>query len=68
MARDRRHPADVTADRLIEHYQQWFDSLTGSERDYIGLVINVLRDIAEGVRGPDPTPPRSGGDRRKAGR
>lgn len=46
----RRHPAEVTADRLGDHYEQWFDKLTQSERDYIGVVRRALQDIAEGTR------------------
>lgn len=41
----RRHPADVTADRLGDAMQRWdFD---GAERDAIGVVINALRRVSE---------------------
>lgn len=46
----RRHPADVTADRLVEDYERYFDLFDGRERDDIGNVINALRAIAGGER------------------
>lgn len=48
----KRHPADVTADRLVEHAcnPAWADKLDGHERDAIGEVIHALREIAEGER------------------
>ena len=46
----RRHPAEVTADRLGDHYETYFDRLTQLERDYIGVVRRALQDIAEGNR------------------
>jgi hypothetical protein len=45
----RRHPADVTADRLVDRSIEW-DKFDGSERDAIGQVIHALREIAEGER------------------
>lgn len=50
MKRPRSHPADVTADRLGKHYEQWYSKFDGSELDAIGQVIQVLREIAEGER------------------
>ena len=45
----RRHPADVTADRLIDHACAW-NKFEPRERDALGLVIDALREIAEGTR------------------
>lgn len=45
----RRHPADVTADRLVDHATDW-DKFDGHERDAIGEVIHALREIAGGER------------------
>lgn len=47
--RPRRHPADVTADRLVDHSIEW-TTFDGRERDAIGVVIHALREIAEGTR------------------
>jgi hypothetical protein len=47
---ERRHPAQVTADRLTDHYEQYFDQLDGLERDALGRIANALREIAEGER------------------
>ena len=46
----RRHPAAVTADRLVRHVQGCSDALTGQERDDFGRVIQVLHEIADGER------------------
>jgi len=46
----RRHPADVTADRLVDHSMKYGDKLDGHEKDAIGEVIHALREIAEGER------------------
>lgn len=46
-----RHPADVTADRLVGHAEKWHHLMDGSEKDAFGLVVHVLREIAEGTRG-----------------
>jgi hypothetical protein len=48
--RTRTHPADVTADRLIEHSVRWHAKFDGHEKDAIGEVIQALREIAEGGR------------------
>lgn len=47
MTPTRRHPAEVTSDRLLEHYEKWFDRLSGEERDAISKVRNALQNIAE---------------------
>jgi hypothetical protein len=46
----RRHPAEVTSDRLAEASERWHDKLTGDERDMIGRVRHALYEIAEGAR------------------
>jgi hypothetical protein len=46
----RRHPAEVTSDRLAEASERWYDRLTGEERDMIGLLRHALEQIAEGMR------------------
>lgn len=46
----RRHPYEVTADRLIEHACDPRIILTGRERDAIGEIIHALRENAEGER------------------
>jgi hypothetical protein len=47
----RRHPAEVTSDRLADHSERWHDRLSGEERDAIGLVRNALERIAEDDNG-----------------
>jgi hypothetical protein len=42
-----RHPAEVTADRLLTHYEKWFDRLSGEEKDAISRVRYALQRIAE---------------------
>jgi hypothetical protein len=44
---ERRHPADVTADRLVKQYEQYFHLLRDSERTAFGDVIYALRCVAE---------------------
>lgn len=46
--RKRRHPADVTADRLAEAAEAYHDRLSGADRDEFGHVIYLLRTIAGG--------------------
>jgi hypothetical protein len=46
----RRHPAEVTADRLGDALDRWPDAFDGAERDAIGLIIHRLQQIAEGTR------------------
>lgn len=51
MIGSRRHPADVTADRLASAVtDQWPDKFDGGERDMIGQIIHALRQIADGTR------------------
>lgn len=46
----RRHPADVTADRLSDHVTQWNEKFSGAELDDISFIIHALREIAVGDR------------------
>jgi hypothetical protein len=45
-----RHPASVTADALLAHYEQWHSKFTGEELDAISKVRHALHQIAEGER------------------
>lgn len=47
MSRCRRHPAEVTSDRLGDAVERWHDKFTGEERDMIGLIRVRLEEIAE---------------------
>ena len=49
--RYRRHPADVTADRMADAYERYYDKMDGRERDDLSHIIFVLQEIAEGNRG-----------------
>lgn len=46
-AGQRRHPAEVTSDRLLADYERWFARLTGAERDAISVVREALYRIEE---------------------
>lgn len=46
----RRHPAEVTADRLGDAVGRWADKFTPGERDEIGYIIWALEEIADGAR------------------
>jgi hypothetical protein len=46
----RRHPLEVTVDRLRDHYERYWELLTGPERDQLSHVIYVLEEIADGNR------------------
>lgn len=46
----RRHPAEVTADRLLDALEQWPDRWDGEDRDAIGRIRHVLHQIADGAR------------------
>lgn len=43
----RRHPCEVTADRLLSHLEKYFDETDGELRDAVGLVRSWLFEIAE---------------------
>jgi hypothetical protein len=45
--RYRRRPAEVTSDRLLDHYERWHARLSGAELDAISQVRNALERIAE---------------------
>jgi hypothetical protein len=46
----KRHPAEVTSDRLLDAVGRWHEKFTGAERDAIGVIRYALDEIAEGVR------------------
>lgn len=46
----RRHPAQVTADRLIDHTAEYSDMLTVREIDAISRTVRALLQVAEGNR------------------
>ena len=46
----RRHPAEVTSDRLAEAAERWNKDLSGAELDAISVVWNALERIAGGTR------------------
>lgn len=46
----RRHPAQVTADRIGNAFQTYYDKMDEVERDAMSLVINALDEIANGTR------------------
>lgn len=47
MSNERRHPAEVTAERLRIHYEKWFDRFSGRELMMIGDVRSALHRIAD---------------------
>jgi hypothetical protein len=47
----RRHPAELTSDRLAEHLEQWPDTADGALRDEISHVRHWLESIADGTVG-----------------
>lgn len=49
-ATTKRHPAEVTADRLGDQVIDWAEKFTGEERDFVGVIIQALHEIAEGKR------------------
>jgi hypothetical protein len=58
MAGHKRHPAEVTSDRLGDHYGRWHERLSGEELDAISLVRFALQRIAD-----EDEAARSGGKR-----
>jgi hypothetical protein len=46
----RRHPAQVTVDRLTDHLDEFADYLTNRDRAAFGRVCDALTLIAEGKR------------------
>ena len=55
MARLRRHPAQVTLDRLVDSSIAYDDRLNARERKAIGVVSRALMEIARGDRDVLPT-------------
>lgn len=47
LSRDRAHPAEVTAARLLLHVERWHERLTPQQRDAIATVRHALHDIAD---------------------
>ena len=47
--RVRRHPAEVTSDRLGDAAARWHDQFTGTQLDAISEIRDVLERIAENV-------------------
>ena len=47
----RRHPLEVTSDRLFEAVNKYGVLMSGAERDELSHVRFVLEEIAEGNRG-----------------
>jgi hypothetical protein len=43
----RRHPCEVTSDRLADHIGAYFDQLSPAERDAVAHVRHILETIAE---------------------
>jgi len=46
----KRHPCEITADRLAKHIEDYHDKLDGAERDEFSLVKFILDEIADGDR------------------
>lgn len=44
----RRHPAEVTGDRLRDALDKWPDAFDAGDRDAIGRILFVLDEIVEG--------------------
>lgn len=48
MPRRRRHPAEVTSDRLAEARERWLDRFSGEELDMIAALRDRMQQIADG--------------------
>jgi hypothetical protein len=46
----KRHPAEVTADRLTDAYERWYDRFDGNDLINMEHIIAALREIADGTR------------------
>jgi hypothetical protein len=44
---DQRHPADVLADQLEDHFNTWFEWFAPSDREAVKIVVEKLRYIAD---------------------
>lgn len=47
---EKRHPAEVTSDRLLNAVDKWRDKFEPGELDMIGQIRHALEQIAEGKR------------------
>lgn len=45
--RPRRHPAEVTSDRLLEALEHWPNAFDGADRDAVARIRAILANIAE---------------------
>jgi hypothetical protein len=50
MKRTKRHPAEVTADRLGDAYERFYDKFDGAELDMISQLKHAFDEIAAGNR------------------
>ena len=50
---DRRHPAAVTSERLLDAAQRWSRQLTEEEKDALTLTRQALNRIAERAIKPE---------------
>ena len=52
---EKTHSAEVTAERLVRHYEKWFDRFSGRELVAIGEVRAALHRIADEDENPGTT-------------
>jgi len=45
----KRHPCEVTADRLLADLERYPDAFDGAARDEVGHIRHILHCIADGV-------------------
>jgi hypothetical protein len=50
----KRHPLEVTSDRLAEHVERHYESTTGGVRDAVSRVRDWLELTAEQESSPKP--------------
>jgi hypothetical protein len=43
----KRHPAEVTSDRIADHIYRWHNRLTGAERDALSRARDILENLAD---------------------
>lgn len=60
MSRYRRHPAEVTSDRLGDAVERWTEQFTPEERDMVGRIRIRLEEIAEDAGSDTANTGRSG--------
>ncbi|MEV1170830.1 hypothetical protein [Nonomuraea sp. NPDC049784] len=51
MPRPRRHPAEVTSDRLGDALDKWPNDFDGQARDAVAFIRQILENIAERAGG-----------------